>query len=220
MTTVEYTRQELLLDPRAAANANVHVFGCGTVGSNASVELAKLGIGGFTVYDFDTVDPHNIPSQRFDREDIGSLKTDALVKQLARVTNDTVSISSVVSRVEGPLLVDGIVIMAVDSMSARENIWSKIARHSTGGLVLDMRMSGNLLQCYAFHPNDTRYEHSLFSDDDAEPVPCGGRTVSYTGALAGCIAANYVRKFLAGLIHCDKGSLSCPPICKIGRAHV
>ena len=52
------------------------------------------------------------------------------------------------------------------------------------------------MQCYGFPPGDERYDATLFGDGEAVHTPCGGRTVSYTGALAGCIAANYVRKFL------------------------
>jgi molybdopterin/thiamine biosynthesis adenylyltransferase len=199
MTTIndiQYTRQELILDPITAHNTKVYIFGCGTVGSNVAVELAKMGIGNLYVYDFDVVEPHNIPSQRFDRSDIGVPKVHALMRQLGRVTNSDATLVGTDSRVEGPMLADGIVVIAVDSMQSRRNIWEKIARYSTGGLVLDFRMSGNLLQVYAFKPSDTRYEHSLFSDDAADPTPCGGRTVSYTGALSGSVGANYVRKFL------------------------
>lgn len=198
---ITYGRQELIIDPAKASDHKVNIFGCGTVGSNAAVEIAKLGVPNFKLFDFDKVEGHNVPSQRYDKTDIGRDKQDALVDQLARVSNSPVVDKG--GKVSGPVLCDGIAIVAVDSMSARKLIWEKVLKPLRGiTLAMDFRMSGNLLQCYAFNPNDKddseNYPQSLFDDKDADPAPCGGRTVSYTGALSGAIAANYTRKHISG----------------------
>lgn len=195
---VEYGRQTLILDPATANKLHVTVFGCGTVGSNAAVECARLGVGNFTLYDFDEVEPHNVPSQRFVKDDIGRKKVHALADQIAVVSNDS-NIVTVDKKVDAPVMLkDGIFILAVDSMESRKYIAENILAYATGGIIMDFRMSGNLLQCYCFEPGNADYLATLFDDKDAEPAPCGGRTVSYTGALSGCIAANYARKHLNG----------------------
>jgi molybdopterin/thiamine biosynthesis adenylyltransferase len=196
MTTIEYTRQANILNPETAQNAKVTIFGCGTVGSNVAVEAARLGVGNFVLYDFDDVEAHNIPSQRFTKDDLGSLKVDATAAHVEEVSNDA-NIVTHNKKVDGPVIVgDGIVVLAVDSMDSRSKIYNVLKNQRGISKILDFRMSGNLLQCYSFNPGDDNYEHTLFDDKDAEPAPCGGRTVSYTGALSGCIGANYIRKVL------------------------
>ncbi len=198
---VTYGRQELVLEPKKANDATVNIFGCGTVGSNAAVEIAKLGVPNFKLFDFDKVESHNVPSQRFGKADIGRAKLDALVDQLASVSNDPNITKG--GKVTGPVVCNGIAIVAVDSMAARKLIWEKVLKPLRSiTLAMDFRMSANVLQVYSFNPNDKdhsdNYPQSIFDDKDADPVPCGGRTVSYTGALSGAFAANYVRKHLNG----------------------
>ena len=196
---ITYGRQELILPQAVASRAKLTVFGCGTVGSNVATEAARLGVKSFELYDFDDVEGHNIPSQRFIKSDIGRPKVDALKDRIANVHNAPI-IKTFNRKVDGPMMLDGIVLLAVDSMESRKAIYDKaIAKSPRVGLVLDFRMAGNLLQCYAFARDDERYTLSLFGDDQADTsTPCGGRTVSYTGALSGSIGANYIRKHLAG----------------------
>jgi sulfur carrier protein ThiS adenylyltransferase len=198
--TIQFTRQELILDPAKAEAAEVHIFGCGTVGSNAANEIARLGVPKLNLYDFDDVEPHNLPSQRFDMTHLGKNKAEMVKDQLVHLTNNGGrQIKTHNRKVEGAVMLKGIAILAVDSMESRRTIWEKALRPQRDvTLALDFRMKANLLQCYAFDPRDERYEAVLFTDEDADPGPCGGRTVSYTGALSGCIAANYVRKALVG----------------------
>ena len=200
MTTIEYTRQELILDPIKAEQAQVHIFGQGTVGSNAAVEIARLGVSHQHLYDFDVVEGHNLPSQRFDINHLETNKAMAVAAQLTSLTNDKAKrVKTHTTKVEGPVMVQGIAILAVDTMKSRREIWEKSLRpNGEVELVLDFRMRANLLQCYAFAPRDERYDAVLFSDEDADPAPCGGRTVSYTGAFIGAFAANYVRKHIMG----------------------
>ncbi len=197
---MEFTRQELILDPDKAAAQKVHIFGQGTVGSNVAVELARMGVPNLTLYDFDAFEAHNLPSQRADLTHLGMNKAEAVKQQLVQLTNNGGrGVKTVTTKVEGPVMVEGVAVLAVDTMESRRAIWEKALRpQGMVELVLDFRMRANLLQIYAFAPTDERYEASLFTDEDADPAPCGGRTVSYTGALSGALAANYVRKHIMG----------------------
>lgn len=49
-------------DPEKIREAKVpiHIIGVGAIGSHIAIQLAKLGIEEITVWDFDTVDDHNI----------------------------------------------------------------------------------------------------------------------------------------------------------------
>ena len=202
-TAVTYDRQELILPSADAEQASCHVFGVGTVGSNGAVELARLGIGKLHLYDYDVIEAHNLPSQRYFRAQVGVKKVVACTAQIKAVANDDVIIHAIDEKITEPMIVDGPLICAVDSMEGRRHIFTNIAKNSFScGLFIDVRMSGNTLQIYSLDPQNKElceyYEATLFDDKDADPAPCGGRTVSYTGAISGGLIATYVRKHLVG----------------------
>jgi len=196
---VSYGRQTLILDPVKAKKLTVHVLGCGTVGSNAAVELSRMGVGKIHIYDMDTVEAHNIPSQRFGTSDMGEEKTLATKKAVEEVSSHVSCIAH--GEIHGGEMYQGIVVLAVDSLDLRKKIWETSLKYSSlVQLVIDVRMHANELQFYCVKPANnedvTKYEDTLHSSAEAQPVQCGGRTVSYTGAISGGIVANYVRKWL------------------------
>ncbi|MDR3609354.1 MAG: sulfur carrier protein ThiS adenylyltransferase ThiF [Ignavibacteriaceae bacterium] len=60
--------------------AVVGIAGCGGLGSNAAIALARIGIKKLIIADFDKVEPSNLNRQQFFIRDIGKYKTDALGK--------------------------------------------------------------------------------------------------------------------------------------------
>ncbi|MBF0442406.1 MAG: sulfur carrier protein ThiS adenylyltransferase ThiF [Oligoflexales bacterium] len=58
--------------------ATIAVAGCGGLGSNAAVSLARAGIGALIIADFDTVEASNLNRQHYFQSDIGKPKTEAL----------------------------------------------------------------------------------------------------------------------------------------------
>lgn len=68
----------------ALSKASVFIFGCGAIGSNLAVNLARCGVGELTLIDFDRVEEHNIGTQAYSYEDIGSLKAEALEASIYR----------------------------------------------------------------------------------------------------------------------------------------
>lgn len=65
--------------------AVVAVAGCGGLGSNAAMWLARLGVGRLLLIDFDKVEPSNLNRQYYFLEDIGRYKAEALRERLLRV---------------------------------------------------------------------------------------------------------------------------------------
>lgn len=53
-------------------------MGCGSVGSTLAENLARCGVTKMTLWDFDTVETHNIVNQMFRQQDVGKLKVEAL----------------------------------------------------------------------------------------------------------------------------------------------
>jgi len=65
--------------------AVVGIAGCGGLGSNAAVALARAGIGKLILVDHDRVEPSNLNRQHFFANDIGRLKVDALAGHLRTI---------------------------------------------------------------------------------------------------------------------------------------
>jgi sulfur carrier protein ThiS adenylyltransferase len=56
----------------------VAIAGLGGLGSNVAISLARLGIGGLRLVDFDVVEPSNLNRQQYFIKNIGQKKTEAL----------------------------------------------------------------------------------------------------------------------------------------------
>jgi len=65
--------------------ATVGIAGLGGLGSAIAVALARVGIGKLIVADFDVVEPSNLNRQQYFVDQIGLLKTDALVSNLRKI---------------------------------------------------------------------------------------------------------------------------------------
>lgn len=63
----------------------VGIAGCGGLGSNCAVALARVGIGRLIIADFDVIEKSNLNRQYFFHDQIGKLKTYALKENIRRV---------------------------------------------------------------------------------------------------------------------------------------
>lgn len=63
----------------------VGIAGCGGLGSNCAVALARIGIGRLIIADFDVVTESNLNRQYFFRDQIGQKKTAALKENIRRI---------------------------------------------------------------------------------------------------------------------------------------
>ena len=73
-----YSRGKGLLEVGALAGRRVLVVGLGSFGSQIAIELAKAGVGAFSLFDFDRVELHNLMRHTCTTQDLGRLKTDAI----------------------------------------------------------------------------------------------------------------------------------------------
>ena len=86
--TVDPLRHLSVFSPEAFGNQRVDIIGAGATGSAIVLELAKLGVQNLHVWDFDTVESHNLANQAFGPRHVGEKKVAALaslVKDLADV---------------------------------------------------------------------------------------------------------------------------------------
>lgn len=73
-----YSRSKGLIEVEILSNKHVAIVGLGSFGSQIAIELAKAGVGSFSIFDFDRVELHNIGRHTCTLKDLGRLKTDAI----------------------------------------------------------------------------------------------------------------------------------------------
>ena len=73
-----YSRSKGLLEVDVLSKKHVAIVGLGSFGSQIAIELAKAGVGEFSLFDFDRVELHNLGRHSCTLKDLGRLKTDAI----------------------------------------------------------------------------------------------------------------------------------------------
>ena len=206
----DLSRQLDILPPSALVYP-VHCIGLGGIGSNTLFYIRKMGFSQFVLWDDDSVESHNIPSQHFFSSDLGRFKAEAIQEQLRKALDD----DSLIAR-RGKFAkhddLAGIVIAGVDSMASRQEIWESVQRSKNAvALYIDGRIgvewdeeegkvTGEFIEVFTIVPGRVAdielYHEHLFTDEEAAPLRCTAQAVAYIGAfIAGFIAAN-VRKWV------------------------
>ncbi len=69
-------------------NKTIGIAGCGGLGSNCAIALARIGIGKLIIVDFDSIDKSNLNRQYYFIDQIGKPKVDALEYNISRVNQN------------------------------------------------------------------------------------------------------------------------------------
>ncbi|HSD12736.1 MAG TPA: ThiF family adenylyltransferase [Patescibacteria group bacterium] len=199
MDSLNRSRQFDLFRPEQALSS-VTLIGAGGVGSAIGMLLAKMGVPELSVFDFDMVEGHNLPSQLYRREDVGRSKVEALA-EIAKSFADGQVVARAERYADQPL--SGLVISAVDSMDVRLSIWERLRWNPEVALYVDTRMGGNLAVIHCVRPCDPddvkRYEQHLYPSSEASDVPCTARAIAYnTFGVASMVGALVRRWWLHG----------------------
>ncbi len=64
---------------------SIGIAGCGGLGSNAAVALARIGIGKLVIADFDKIEESNLNRQYFFYDQIGKYKAEALKENILKI---------------------------------------------------------------------------------------------------------------------------------------
>ena len=198
----EYFKPELVKDP-------VHIVGCGSVGSTVAESMCRMGIKNFVLWDFDTVNPHNIANQLFRAKDIGKLKVDALLDILKDI--DPEIESSVELRPNGwhGEVMNGYIILAVDSIEVRKQIVNLHMGSPFVKAMFDYRTDLESAQHYAADWMNIKQRRNLlnsmnFTDEEASadaPVSACGYVLGVNPTIRMIVSigvANFVN-FINGL---------------------
>lgn len=183
----------------------INIIGAGTLGSFVALLLAKmLGeerkiIG----WDKDLVVEHNTLNQLYRQEDVGLYKVDALKKTVGYLSGIKLAIRK--TMVGRGTNLSGIVIVLVDNMEARREIFEACKYRADVSLYIEARAGGDGALVYALRPPHNpdwvrRYEKTLYSQAAGIPAPCATReTLDVSWLVAASIARIFTRHLRAKL---------------------
>lgn len=166
-------------------DARIHIVGCGSVGSTLAENLARCGVTKMTLWDFDTVEAHNIVNQMFRQQDVGKLKVEALRDILMDINpeiKDNIELKP--KGWEGKLM-SGYIFLCVDNIELRRTIVEKHMDSPYVKAVFDFRTLLESAQHYAADWSDYKMKQDLlksmqFSHEEAAeetPVSACGVTL-------------------------------------------
>lgn len=193
-----YIRSVGIFDPAKAPPINI--IGCGSIGSFLAENLAKMGFQKFVLYDQDTVGEENIGCQNFGWADVGKLKVEALKNILISRTpvleENVVTVPEFVTP-RSTNLKRFTTFLGVDSMKARKEIWTLLKGKIP--FLVDGRIGGETVRVFSVRPIPEEimfYESTLYSDAEADDLPCTERNVADVALFTAAMMANSVRRFL------------------------
>ena len=202
--TLVRSRQAELVDS-AIFTQPITLIGCGAIGSFTALTLAKMGWHDLTVYDHDDVGEENIANQFYRYSDVGDRKASALTGMIKDF--EDITIQSFTRKWTRSDTLRGVVIMAVDSMMVRSLIYDRIKGNRGVTHFIDGRMGGQQADVYAFKNTPEQrevYEQTLWTDDEAQDLPCTQKAVMYNVLWIASYIANTLRLMLEGKSYADR----------------
>lgn len=181
----------------------IHIIGCGAIGSLLGDTLARMGLTKITLYDFDTVESHNIANQIFTESDLNKPKVQALRERMLAINPDMESDLVIQPHGYTSQRLSGYVFLCVDSIDLRRAIVEKYQYDPYIKAMFDFRMRLTDAQHFAADWSDPKAVASLlnsmqFKSEEAKqdtPVSACNLALSVIPAvwmIVACGAANFM----------------------------
>jgi len=176
----KFMRQIDILKPEVC-DVPINIIGAGATGSFTTLSLAKMGFENIRVFDKDTIEVHNFPNQLFPLACLGRNKATALKELVESFTGAKIE---AVEDFYTDHELSGIVICAVDTMSARESILANCQKNPKVKILIDPRCGAEVVQMLTVDMSIIQmidwYKTTLFKDEEADPSPCTARSIIYS----------------------------------------
>lgn len=135
-----YCRNKGLIELDILANKRVLIVGVGSGGSAIALDLAKAGVGQFSLADFDRVELHNLSRHICSINDLGRLKTDAVADAIrgknpyATIDKLPIDVNKNLDVLEDEIIKADVVLACTDNNRSRYNISELLVKHNKVGL--------------------------------------------------------------------------------------
>ncbi len=192
---IDVSRHRELFNPENF-NIPINIIGVGATGSWLALGLAKLGLSNITVWDFDSIEEHNIANQAYNVGSVGQKKVAALANMIIEATGTSINIHPV-KFINQRL--SGIVFLMVDTMKTRKEIWDNCIKMKPAvKLLVEPRMGLDIGRVYNVNPCNLNhikeYENTYYDDDVAEVSACGNSMTVISTSLG--IASWCIRQLI------------------------
>lgn len=163
----------------------VHIVGCGAVGSHVAEQLARIGVEEVHIWDFDIVEPKNIANQMFFSSHIGIPKVECVLSMM-KLINPSIKVHVHPEGLQPPYVLSGYIFMCADSMDVRKAIIKANKYNPTVKGFYDFRIRLTDAQHYFADRNDSTQVENLeksmaFTQEEAleaTPKSACGTTLS------------------------------------------
>lgn len=187
-------KQKNLYNPHKDPQPDIHIYGCGSIGSHTAIGLTKMGFNKITLYDYDEIETSNIPAQFFDIESTeqkDKRKTHQLARIINEFTNEAVGIQAIkiTTEFEPEITENSIHIIAFDNIESRQILFDKLKGFPTW--IIDGRIGGFQYEVYTLKCDGElkKYEESL--KGEYTELECGSKCLwPVNSQIASVIAAN------------------------------
>lgn len=183
----------------------VILVGGGGIGGHTALLLAQMlpqiGYKKLVIYDFDTIEAHNLDNQPYFSWDIGRLKTEVLQWYIRGLAHPEI-VEFKNKRVTEKTQLKGIVVVTVDNLETRQVICEMVAAGNPHGnyapLLIEAGAAENFGIIYVLDPNDpdqmAQYRETLFGKNIVSeiPDPCVDPEL---GRLMAGVIGRIIRKF-------------------------
>ena len=186
----------------------VIVGGAGGIGSWLTLFLNRAGFF-VNVFDFDTIEAHNLGGQFYPRTVIGHPKVDALRKIISEF-GQTSFLNTNCEAVTEDSYMTSIAFSAFDNMHARKDMFNNWVEHVSflspeeqeKAIFIDGRLEMEQMQifCVKYTPSNIRaYREQLFDDSLVADAPCSMRQTSHTAAMIASLMTSFFTNHMANL---------------------
>ena len=198
MAKADYLRQSSIINIKDFQDNRIGIVGCGAIGSFVGISLAKMGLIRFVLWDFDKIEPHNLPNQFFTESDNGMNKAVALREHMHSFNSD-VAVMHIQDKFTAKSSLKGcqIVVSAVDKMDVRKTILNRALKDGCQFLI-DSRMAKFQGQIYSINLKDKddvkNYRKTLFKNSEGVRLRCTERSIIFTVLGIASMVCNQIIK--------------------------
>lgn len=178
------------------------VGGAGGIGSWLTFLLARAGFNP-VVYDFDTVEAHNMGGQLFNKQSIGMNKTDA-IKQIVLDFSD-LDLMIFTEKYDENSMTAEYVFAAFDNMQARKDLfhnWYNQHKDNPNAILIDGRLLMEQIQIFCVTP-ETAEEYlrdHLFDDSEVGEENCTMKQTSHSASMIGSLMVGFFTNHYTNIV--------------------
>ena len=189
-----------------AKDTKTLIGGCGGIGSWLSLFLSRIGCVPL-IFDFDSVEQHNIGGQLFKTSHSEKAKVDAISEVIQEFTGDS-NFHIFNEKIDSESMTHKYCFSAFDNMKARRVLfesWQKQYGKESNAIFIDGRLMAESYEIFCIQGNDinaqNKYEQEyLFSDDEVEDAPCSLKQTTHMAAMISSQMTAFFTNFLTNIV--------------------